>query len=136
MWSILENYDSQPLFGTAKFVIHTFCTEFVGLCTSFHMHLASQGTVSSTMIRVFGSRWLVYNEDCGLRYVWTMSVNCSFLSRSAWSVQSLVCCRLPNFFMLLVGIVVVPSLTNGIKVMPVFLMRCFFFCFSSNMPIA
>ena len=87
--------------GTDKFAIYTLYIEFVGVCTwlsSFRIHLSSQGTVSSTMIRVFGSRWLVYNEDCGLRYVWTMSVNCSFLSRSAWGVQWLVCCKMSCFF--------------------------------------
>ena len=37
-----------------------FFTEFVGLCllSSFRMHLSSQGTVSSTLIRVLGSRLL------------------------------------------------------------------------------
>ena len=42
----------------------TLYTEFVGLCTwlsSFHMHVSFQGTVSATMIRVLGSRWLDYD---------------------------------------------------------------------------
>ena len=71
MWPILEIPDSPLLLGTDKFAIHTLCTECVGLCT----------WLSSFRMHL-------------------MSWNCSFLSRSAWSVQSLACCRMPFFVLL------------------------------------
>ena len=70
----------------------------------------------------------------GMRDVWTMSgYGSRFLYRSAWSVQSLASCRMRYFFVLMVGTIVVPSLTNGMTVMPVLSVGCFFFCSSSNL---
>ena len=40
----------------------------------------------------------------GLRDVWLISGYCIFLPTSAWSVQSLACCWMPYFFVLLVDI--------------------------------
>ena len=60
-----------------------------------------------------------------------MSGKCSFLSSSAYSVQSLACCRMPCFFVLPVAVLVVPSLTNCMKVMPVYPLGCTFFHSSS-----
>ena len=134
---VLESLDSPLLLETAKFAIYALYTEFVGRCTwlffnSYALwHLSSKGTVSSTMKRRYVAvDWMTM---FGLTDVWTMSGNGSFLSRSAWSVQSLACCRMPCFFALLVGIFAVPSLTNGMKVMPVFHMGCFFLRSNSSM---
>ena len=99
------------------------CYFFAGLCTCLFFnsyalwHLSTQGTVSSTMTRHFVA--VDRMTMSGLRDAWTLSGNYSFLSRSAWSVQSLACCVMPCFVVLLVGIFCVPSLTNGMTVMPV-----------------
>ena len=117
MWSILQNRDTPPLLVTAKFAIHKLCVDMCTWLSCFRIHFSSKVTVSPTLIRVIGSHWLDYNS----------------LSMSAWSVHSLACCRIPCFFVLLVGIFVVPSLMNGMKVMPVFPVGCFFIWSSFNM---
>ena len=137
----LESLDNTLLLETATFAIHALYTEFIGRCTWLFQFICALAPFLPRYYQFHNekalySSWLddnVWSRFLGLGDVWTMSGNCSFLSRSAWSVHSLACYRMPCFFVLLVGIFVVPSLRNGVKVMPVFPLGYFFLRSNSSM---
>ena len=81
---VLESLDCPFLLETAKFAIHGLYTEFVGRCTCLFQFICA--------LAPFLPRYCQFHNDkvlcdwmtmAGLRDVWTMSGNCSFLSRSA-----------------------------------------------------
>ena len=93
----------QPTYTGNSQVCHprslqrSFRSVYLDFSNSYALwQLYSQGTVSSTMTRRFvAADWMTMS---GLSDVWTMSGNCSFLSRSVWCVHSLACCRMSCFF--------------------------------------